>query len=342
MIYLLYGTDDFSIRETVAKLLRAALPEETADLNTTRLTATDISPHTLQFACEASPFLADRRVVIVERFFSRAASRRGRAAKAKDGDSAGEPKHLSEVAAYLPNVPPNTLLVFVETDAPPKSGPVARALEASQVKQQFFPTLAGAPLTRWVKERAKVNGGQIGDRAASMLATFVGGDLHSLSNEIQKLVAYAGPGRAIEPEDIQLLVNQVGEVNVFALVDAVGQGQRKNALVALHKLLDNGERPERIMVMIARQIRLLLQAREGLDRREPPDSLARSLGLTGFPLRKVLEQARLFASVRLLEMHRSTLETDLNAKTGQQDPSLALELLVTELTARERTRRPKY
>lgn len=334
MIYVFYGPDDFSMRESVTKLLRAALPEEMADLNTTRLSADEVTADALRFACEAAPFLADRRAVVVDRFFSR--SRRGRAAKAKASEQESEPKVIAEVAEYLTQVPANTLLVFVESDAPPKTGAVAKALEAAQVKQQFFPTLAGAPLVRWTKARVKSAGGEIGDQAAVMLATFVGGDLRTLSNEIQKLVSYAGPGRAIDPEAVQLLVNQAQEVNVFALVDAVGHGQRKKAVTALHRLLAAGERPERIMGMLSRQVRLLLQARDGLDRGEAPDPLGKALGLSGFPLRKILEQARLFTVPTLVRMHQLTLQTDVSAKTGQQDPSLALDVLVAELTERPR------
>ena len=41
MIYVFCGPDDFSISEAVKKLLAAALPADTADLNTTRLGAAE-------------------------------------------------------------------------------------------------------------------------------------------------------------------------------------------------------------------------------------------------------------------------------------------------------------
>ena len=340
MIYLYYGPDDFSIREAVQKQLRAALPPDTADLNTTRLAANEVTPDALRFACEAAPFLADRRAVVVDQFFTRAGARRGRAAAAKadEGGEKAEPQAVKDVAAYLPQVPANTLLILVEGEALPKTGPLPKALDAAGVKQQFFGTLAGAPLVRWIKERAKVtagkSGGQLSDPAAQLLATFVGGDLRVLSNEIAKLITYAGPGREVDPEAVRLLVNQAQEVNVFALVDAVGQGQLKPALAALHALLEAGEPPERILGMLARQVRLLLQARDLADRRASGDEVARTLGLAGFPLRKVQEQARLFTLPRLLEMHRRTLEADLAVKTGQQERALAIELLVTDLARR--------
>src|SRR5687768_1859332 len=127
MIYLYHGPDDFSIREAVRKQLKAALPADTADLNLTRLPGDQVTVDALRFACEAAPFLADRRAVVVDRFFSQKKT-----------------THTEAVGAYLRSVPANTLLLFVEGDAPPKTGPVAKALEAAQVKQQFFGPLTGA------------------------------------------------------------------------------------------------------------------------------------------------------------------------------------------------------
>ena len=44
-----------------------------------------------------------------------------------------------------------------------------------------------------------------------------------------------------------------------------------------------------------------------------------------------LDQVRLFSLPQLVAMHRRVLETDLQLKTGQQEPALALELSVAEL-----------
>jgi DNA polymerase III subunit delta len=343
VIYLFYGPDEFSISESVQKQLRAALPPDTADMNTTRLSAEQVTPDALRFACEAAPFLADRRAVVVDRFFSRAGARRARGGRAAAGAPAegteeraepALPASVGGVAAYLPHVPPNTLLIFVEGETLPKTAAITKALEAAKVKQQFFPSLAGQPLVRWIRDRAKGLGGQIADNASAVLADYVGGDLRTLSNELAKLITYAGPGRKVEVEDVRLLVNQTNEVNVFALVDAVSQGQLKQTLAALHSLTEMGERPERILGMVARQVRLLVQARDLADRRAPADQATKTLGLVGFPLRKVQEQAARFQMPRLREMHRRTLEADLAVKTGQQESGLALELLVTDLARR--------
>jgi DNA polymerase-3 subunit delta len=329
MIYVLWGADDFSIAEAVRRLVSAALPTDTADLNLTRLPAAEVTIDALRFACEAAPLLADRRVVVVSGLLDRLTARRG---KEKAGGAEDQGGLAAALAAYLPRVPANTLLILVEPVAPPKSGVLAKALDEAGARVKAFATLAGPPLVRWIEERARASGADIAGEAAALLATFVGSDLRALANEIAKLAAYAGPGRTIAPADVTLLVSQAGEASVFELVDAIGQGNRRTALSALHTLLEHGERPERIMVMVGRQVRLLLQVKDLLGGGAAQDAIGRELGLSPYPLRKLVEQARLFQVPQLAAMHRRVLEADVQVKTGQLDSELGLQLLVAELS----------
>jgi DNA polymerase III subunit delta len=315
VIYLYHGPDDFSIREAVRKQLRAALPPETADLNLTRLPGEQVTADALRFACEAAPFLADRRAVVVDRFFSQKKT-----------------MHTDAVAGYLPSVPANTLLLFVEGDAPPKTGPVAKALEAAQVKQQYFGPLTGVALVRWIKDRAKQAGGQISDQAAQALASYVGGgDLRAVANEVLKCVAYAGPGKVVEPEHVALLVTQAADTNIFALVDAVSQRQLRPALRSLQLLVEGGARAPYVVGMLGRQVRLVLQARDAQDRGVPPAEAAKAMGVSGFPVQKAFGQARTFTREQLERMHRRVLEADVAVKTGRLADEVSMELLVTDL-----------
>ena len=349
------------MREATARLVAAAVPGDLADLNVTRLAGGEVTLEALRFACEAVPFLADRRAVVVDGLFARLASRRGRStsgdatreaisAAPMDGAAvvpAGGPAAKrneresrlgTEIGAYLPQIPPPTLVVFVEREAPPKAGPLAKGLGEAKARITGFEELRGSELLRWIVERAKQGGAKLSDRAAGALVRFVGGDLRAQSLEIAKLAAYAGPGRTVELDDVLQLVHQNNEANVLELVDAVGQGNTRRAMRALRVLLDQGERPERILAMIARQVRLLLQVKDAVERGQRADSLGPTLGLAPFPLGKLLEQVPRLTLRRLEAMHRRVLHTDLAIKTGLQEPALALELLAFELAGATRRR----
>jgi DNA polymerase-3 subunit delta len=195
------------------------------------------------------------------------------------------------------------------------------------------------PLVRWIKDRARTVGAGIADPAAELLAAYAGGDLRVVANEVDKLATYAGPGHPIDVSDVEALTSQVSEASVFDCVDAIGQGNRGRALSSLSVLVEHGERPERILALVGRQVRLLLQAKDLTLRGDGPDAVGRALGLGPFPLRKILDQMRLFEIGQLEAMLRRVLEADLQIKTGELESRLALELLIAELSAYARPRR---
>ena len=111
----------------------------------------------------------------------------------------------------------------------------------------------------------------------------MGGDLRVVANEVDKLATYAGPGQAIDVADVEALVSQASEASIFACVDAVAQGDRRTALSSLAELLEEGEKPERVLALVGRQVRLLLQAKDLTMRGEDQEAIGRALGVPPFP-----------------------------------------------------------
>jgi DNA polymerase-3 subunit delta len=64
MLFLIYGPDEYARSEALAAL-KARVPADVADLNVTTLDGRRTTLDDLVTACEAMPFLADRRLVIV-------------------------------------------------------------------------------------------------------------------------------------------------------------------------------------------------------------------------------------------------------------------------------------
>ena len=164
------------------------------------------------------------------------------------------------------------------------------------------------------------------------LAVFVGENLRLLYQEIEKLLTYAGPGRDLQKADVEALVHYAREARIFDLVDAIGQRQRETALRLLHQMLDDGTAPAYLMVMFARQFRLLLQGRELLDGGAGKEAIVAALKLHPFVADKVLLQARNFTLEHLERIYRRLLDADVAMKTGRAEETVALDLLVVELT----------
>lgn len=334
MLFILTGQDDYSRNEALNKLKgrvgdAASLPANMSVLEGQRVTVDQLRP-----VCEAAPFLAEKRLVIIEGLLGRYEPKRrprrpagsGPSGRRKAAEKKDDPKTLAD---YLPTVPESTMVVLVDVDIKP-TNPLLKAL-AGKGEQKTFPLLREARLKDWVRARAQYEKATIAPAAVDLLARTVGSDLWVMSNELTKLTLYAA-GRQIETEDVELLTGYTQQQNIFALVDAIVEGRAQIAGRQLEKTLQSGASPSYVMAMLARQMRMIVTARELKAQRVPISEARGRLGNgPEFAIRKVLEQAGRYSLRRLSQVYQLLVEADLAVKTGRYEPELAVSLLVTEL-----------
>lgn len=316
MFYIFHGPDTHSQKETLTKLTAKLGDPGLLDLNTTRLEGAVSLPQ-LQQACNAMPFLAKVRLVLVTNLFS----------------SKPDKSFVKELADYLPRLPETTRLVFMESSVLPGNHrlvKLAGELDSGYVKQFDLPE--GGALHRWVKQQVEERNGRISSHAAHVLASNVGSDLGILTNEIEKLVLYKGPEETIEVQDVGLLSPYAAEASIFDLVDALGNRNGKQAAILLQKKRQEGADPFYLFIMIVRQIRLLIQARELADEGQRPPAISQTMHVHSFVANKLYQQAQHFSLSQLEQIYRHLLEVDVGVKTGRNDMVTALNLLVAGLT----------
>jgi DNA polymerase-3 subunit delta len=328
--YVFHGADEFTRAETLANFKRRLGPPDTVDLNTTVLDGRRTSLAELRHACDAIPFLAEKRLVVVDGLLTRLASKRDKTL------SSTQQEYLTALAEYLPQLPETTRLVFVEEQPLPSNHPILQLAQREKrgYSKQFDPPDTRA-LPHWITERVRKYGGEIEPQAAAHLAALVGADLRLLDQEIVKLATYANAERLITTVDVDVLVPYAQAAIIFDLVDALGRRDGRTAAQTLHSLLDAGEHPLGLMAMIVRQFRLLIQVKELKDEGDNPQAIAKALGIHPFPARKLYNQATHFTAAQLEMVYRHLLDTDVAIKSGEIDAEVALDLLVAGLAAAE-------
>jgi DNA polymerase-3 subunit delta len=319
--YVFHGTDELTRAETLADFRGRLGPADMADLNTTFFDGRKTTLAELRHACDAIPFLADKRLVIVDGMLTRAAK---------------QEKLLDELAEYLLRLPETTRLVFVEENPLPDNHPILQVAQqdARGYAKRFDPPDTKA-LPRWVTERVRKHGGEIEPQAAAQLAAVVGADLRLLDQEAAKLVTYVNAERPITTADVDEVVPYAQAAVIFDLVDALGRRDGRTAAQTLHRLLDAGEHPLGLLAMIVRQFRLLIQVKELKAEGANPQTIAKTLGIHPFPAGKLHNQAAYFTAAQLEAVYRHLLETDVGIKTGEIEAEVALDLLVAGLAATE-------
>lgn len=327
LLYILTGEDDFSLNQSLGEI-KAGIGDPTAlEANTTALNAQQVTVDQLRAVCEAAPFLAERRLVIVHGLLGRFESR-SKSGKSKPGTS-NHQNECKELSEYIVQIPESTVLVLIDGKIAGKN-PLFGQL-AGKAKVMNFPLLRREELRQWIQKRVAGAGGSISGRAVELLDKFVGGNLWIMANEIDKLVLFAS-GRVIEEEDIRRLVSYAQEANIFAMVDAVLESRAGAAEQQLRRLLQQGAPPAYLMVMLARQVNMIVRVKELRNQRKSRTDIQSRLGLTSeFALNRTLEKADRYSLARLKEVYHKLLETDLSVKTGKYDAELAFNILIAEL-----------
>jgi DNA polymerase-3 subunit delta len=326
MIYLLHGEDEYR-RSLQLEKWKADLGDATTiALNTTELDGRWLTLDELLFACDAFPFLAEKRLVIVSGLASRFQRRSGDAAGRSEENAA----FLQQFEDYVGTMPDTARLVLVESSKIKKGNPIFKIVSGSDhgYEEEFAPLGIG-DLSRWISEHVRERGGRIEAPAASMLARYVGNTLRLLVNEIDKLLTYVGPERAITQGDVERLVSYAQEANIFHMVDALGTRNTRRAMELVEQLLGDGQHPLYLLRMITRQFRMLLEIKELQAKGTSAGDIRALLGLHPFVVQKTVQQARNFSMRQLEDTYHRLLEMEVAMKSGEMDQHLALNLFVT-------------
>ncbi len=284
------------------------------DLNTTLFSGRDISLSALQHACNSVPFLADKRLVIVEDLLI------------------SEPVFLDELLLFLPQLPDSARLVMIESKPLKSSHPaliLAREEESGFVR--LFEKPEGARLEQWIRQQVGERGGAISPRAVHLLSINVGSNLDLMDREIEKLILYKY-GEIIEAEDVTLLCTYVAEASIFDLVDALSTRDGRTAARILNEKIEEGSDPSYLFGMFIRQFRLLIQAKEMALQGSNPAEVASKLKIHSYVAGKVFHQSQNFSQSQLQEVYQHLLEIDVDLKTSKTDLTTAISLVVAGVT----------
>lgn len=319
-VYLFYGDDTFLMAETI-QLLRDKLADP-AGFNQQQFSGARLDLEALRGACQALPFLGSRRLIVITE-----AERLPL-----------HPEWRERFHDLLESLPQSCALVLQEeqdlstqkAEASYRRNSPNYAWASAHPERCYLRSFArprGPRFASWLMQRCDALGGSILPDAASLLAESVAEDLFVGDQELRKLLDYVDRRRPIEIRDVERLTPFAGQPDIFAMVDAVGHKDGARSLDLIHRLLQSHE-PTYVFAMLARQFRLLLQAREALDRREDPQQV---LQVHPFVARKVSEQSANFRLAELEQAYHRLLSIDLAHKRGEADLEVALESYLAEL-----------
>jgi len=264
-----------------------------------------------------------------------AALPRGRSASQEDNAGA------ADLADYVRNPTPGTVLIFVssrydfEGEERAKLERVQKFFSCIPEVVEFRPyTVESARLLA-----QKLAGDvllQLGLSEVGLLVDSLAADASRIVNEIEKLSLYVGAQRKVTADDILQLVPNAQATTIFALVAAIGRGDRKRSLSHLDTLLREGEYLPLALTFLATQFRLAMVAHEaGLRTAQQIQGHFTKLGIRIWRDRadQIYQTVSAFSAARLSRAIEKVSYADRALRDARPDDRVVMEELVFSLTA---------
>ncbi|HER23600.1 MAG TPA: DNA polymerase III subunit delta, partial [Candidatus Atribacteria bacterium] len=185
-----------------------------------------------------------------------------------------------------------------------------------------------ARLSFWIKSKFKKSNKKITPEALFYLQSIVGSDLGCLFNEIEKIDIYTKEQKIIEKEDVMITLGGSEGVNIFKVLDSIGDKDINNAIDGLVKLDQGNLHYLSIFAMIYRQIKLILQTKLLLRKGDNFKEIEKKLKLPYFVVEKMIRQSKKYTFKEITKAYELLNIADLELKDSQKGPKIILEELV--------------
>jgi DNA polymerase-3 subunit delta len=307
-VYLLYGEEAYLKKQYKDKLKKAMIPEGDT-MNYAYYEGKGINPAELIDLAETMPFFADRRLILVENsgFFKNA---------------------TPELADYIKGMPETACFVFIEQEVD-KRGKMYKSVKDKgrivEMKRQDEKTLL-----LWIAGMVKKEGRQIKESTARYLVSKVGTDMQNLEKEMEKLFSYTMGETEITAQAVDEICTTQVTNQIFDMVEAVATRQQKKALGYYYDLLALKEPPMRILYLLTRQFKLLLEVKSLLEKGYDKSTIAKEAGLHPFVAGKYMQQCRAFSKETLRSILEDAADTEELVKTGRLNDRMSVELFIVK------------
>ena len=267
--------------------------------------------------CQTYPFLSDYRVIVYENpsfIFD---------SKLLDA------KQQQVLVDYLSNPVETTVLIMVINKTVNSNSLIYKKI-SKYFKIEKFDKLSQNDFEKLVRDDLKTNSVNISKDALDLLLSRLDNDVEKYKNELNKLLTY---GTKLDYQDIDYLINQPIENDIFKLTNAINQNDLAASLKVYRDLLTNNKNDVlSIIGLLASQYRSMSQVKLlsqlGYNNAQIAAKLNVSAGSVYYKLRDSLN----LSAKELMNKLNQLAILDESIKSGLTEPVSGLELFIIRNT----------
>lgn len=317
--YVFCGLDEELIKSSIDPIIKKVLDKDFLDLNFIKIDGLTSTFDEIENACETLPFFGDKKVVLVYR-----------ANFLKDKPDKEGAKTYTEILKYIKDLPQHTILImyylFNDKRDTPKKNKKLSTLD-KYVKVVHCDKLKKDKYYKKIEDIFKENGRTIGKVQLKYFADKVQNNFDIIKREIDKLDCYA-LGRELTKEDIDKLIPNKSEDDIFDLVEYISLRKVEKAIDLLDELLFKADQHMLIISSIGNHFKRLYEIKIYLLKGKKLEFFISKYRLPQFVCEKLMNQASKFSLKQLNQLIKVCINTEIKLKSSTTDKQMEMELML--------------
>jgi DNA polymerase III subunit delta len=262
--------------------------------NVLRTEGTDATVRSLLDEVSTAPFLAEKRLVVVN----------------------GMVRCTKEEARLLTqSIHPDVLVLMVDPKPDKRSGGIKELLAIAGKNARECAVLKGAALARWMESFVRERKGSMQPAARDRLMEWNGTDMGMIVSELEKLLTVSDT-QSITLAMVEQYCTPSDEGIIWTIGDLLYAGSRDKAILYARNMLECGSDPYGMWSMLLSLLKNLVAVRAALDAKVPPAAIPTECDVHPFVVRSMSGYCRRLDRNALHALLSWAAEEDVHLKTG--------------------------
>ena len=243
--YLIYGLENYLIDENVNKIKKSLGIVE----NVIKINFEEDNINTLLVEASTVSMFSDKKLIICDNSSFLTSSK-----SLTDNE-------LEDLTRYLENQFEDVYIIFIVREEKIDSRKKISKLITKVSKVYVCNKIENYRLSNYLSDYIRDNGYSISSESVELIISKVGYELSNIIKELEKLFIYKGKDSKITKEDIEEVVTNNLEKNIFELTNAITNREKNKINKIYNDLIKSGEDPIKLIITLSNQFRLILQVK---------------------------------------------------------------------------------
>jgi len=313
-LYLFYGKENYLKENILKKIIEKSIDSSSKDMNCKTFYGEKITTNEIIEELQTLPFFSKQKMVIIKR-----AGKINKVNREKLIDYLGNWNNEIDFCRFI---------IIYEGDKPDKNMVSIVRTKGNVVN---FEVTDKKTINMWIKSKFKINDKKITEDALYYLKSMTNSNLSQLFNEIEKIDIYTQGKKIIHKEDIFGAIGGSESMNIFKILDDIGEKNIKNAIDGMVSLNNSSMHHLSILAMIHRQVKLIFQTKLLDEGKKDFNTMKQKLKLPSFIIEKLIRQSKKYSFKEIFKAYDLLSLADLELKNSVKNPSIVLEELVVNI-----------